>query len=337
MSKYTTEVRFICEMNSGFPVEDMSSYTPDQIIAASRAKIFNFSYPIYESGHKEELETKILKHYYTREIGAETVGLWKLWLNERLNLIMPKYNKLYKLEAETLGKELRNIDVESHSFREDDFTTSSDHTRTDNLTDSSDHTRTDNLTDSSDHTRTDALKETSDHTRTDNLANSATETRTDNLTHTLQGTRGTTDKYSDTPQGTVSNVDNGTYLTDYRKIDETSGSTEHNTGTVGTVGSGTNTGTQKNAGTVDHTGTQKNVGTDQHTGTQKNVGTVDHTGTQRNAGVDKNYGDQEVNGWERGYRGTKIYAELMSDYADKVLNIDNMIINDLRDLFILLW
>ena len=98
MSKYTTEVRYICEMHSGFPVDEMQDHTPDEIISASRSKIFDFSYPIYESGHKPELETKILKHYYTREIGAETVGLWKLWLNDTLNLIMPKYNKLYKVK-----------------------------------------------------------------------------------------------------------------------------------------------------------------------------------------------------------------------------------------------
>jgi hypothetical protein len=52
----------------------------NEIIDAARTSIFSFSYPIYDSQHKPELERKILKHYYTREIGAETVGLWKLWL-----------------------------------------------------------------------------------------------------------------------------------------------------------------------------------------------------------------------------------------------------------------
>ena len=265
MSKYTTEVRYICEMNSGFPVDEMQDHTPDEIISASRSKIFDFSYPIYESGHKPELETKILKHYYTREIGAETVGLWKLWLNDTLNLIMPKYNKLYKAEADILAKELKNVDIEHYTKREDDFTKDSDFTRTDNLHDASDSTRTDNLSEST------------------------------------SGTTASADKYSDTPQGTVSNVDNNTYLTDYRKID------------------GTSTGTTNN------------------TGTQRNAGTVDHTGTQRNAGTDNNYGEQEITGWEKGYRGEKIYAALLADYADKVLNIDMMIVNELNKLFILLW
>lgn len=142
MSKYTTEVRFICESKSGFTDEELKTKTVDQVIDAARANIFDFSYPIYEAEHKPVLEKKILKHYYTREIGAETVGLWKLWLNDTLNLIMPKYNKLYELEALTLNKDLQNIDVETVTEREDDFT------RTDNLTDSRDHTRTDNLSQS---------------------------------------------------------------------------------------------------------------------------------------------------------------------------------------------
>ena len=37
-------------------------------------------------------------HYYTREIGFETVGLWKLKLQTKLNEIMPYYNKLYETE-----------------------------------------------------------------------------------------------------------------------------------------------------------------------------------------------------------------------------------------------
>lgn len=95
MSKYTTEVRFICETNSGLS-ESKGYNNIEEVIENSRAKIFDFSYPIYDESYRSVLETKILKHFYTREIGAETVGLWKLWLNTRMNEIMPYYNELYK-------------------------------------------------------------------------------------------------------------------------------------------------------------------------------------------------------------------------------------------------
>ena len=304
MSKYTTEVRFICETKSGFSETELKSKTVDQIIDASRSTIFNFEYPIYESSHKPELEKKILKHYYTREIAGETYALWQLWLNEKLNLIMPKYNKLYKAEHDILNKELKNVDIVTENNREDDFT------------------RTDNLHEGRDFTRTDNLHEGRDLTRTDNLHEEFDSTRTDNLTHTNSHNDLNTRKFSDTPQGSItfSEANEQYYwLTDYTEENNTGGATD------------TNTGTQRNAGSIDNTGTQRNAGSVDNTGTQRNAGSVDNTGTQRNAGTSLN------DGTESGYRGAKVYAELMEAYAQKVVNIDAMIINDLRDLFFKLW
>lgn len=95
MSRYTTEIRYICENAAGL-TESVGYSKVEQVINAARPKIFDFYYPIYDEAYRGVLETKILKHFYTREIGAETVGLWKLWLNRRLNEIMPVYNDLYK-------------------------------------------------------------------------------------------------------------------------------------------------------------------------------------------------------------------------------------------------
>ena len=95
MSKYTTEVRYICETNAGLK-ESKGYKSVAEVIANSRTKIFDFDYPIYDESYRSVLETKILKHYYTREIGLETVGLWKLKLDTKMNEIMPYYNQLYK-------------------------------------------------------------------------------------------------------------------------------------------------------------------------------------------------------------------------------------------------
>lgn len=95
MSKYTTEVRYICESYAG--LEDSVGYSRvNEVIQSAIPKIFDFEFPIYDESYRNVLCTKILKHYYDREIGAETVGLWKLWLDTRLNEIMPYYNQLYK-------------------------------------------------------------------------------------------------------------------------------------------------------------------------------------------------------------------------------------------------
>lgn len=73
------------------PVENIS-----QIVAIAAPKIFDFDFPIFDETYRGLLERKILMHYYTREICAETVGLFKHFLNVRMNDIMPYYNQLYK-------------------------------------------------------------------------------------------------------------------------------------------------------------------------------------------------------------------------------------------------
>lgn len=97
MSKYTTEVRFICENSAGLS-ESEGTNNVDSILDKCWNKVFNFNFPIFDENYRQVLCKKILKHYYTREIAHETVGRWKLALNAKLNEIMPYYNQLYKSE-----------------------------------------------------------------------------------------------------------------------------------------------------------------------------------------------------------------------------------------------
>lgn len=164
MSKYTTEVRFICESFSGLS-ESKGETDVDRIISESWNKIFH-DFPIFDENYRSTLCCKILKHFYLREICSETVGIWIMWLNEKMNTIMPYYNKLYE-------SELKNIDP----FKNVDYT------RTSNR----------NITASS---------------------------------NTLN-TGKTINKYSDTPQGTISNLENDNYLTN-AEINEGNNTTNNN-------------------------------------------------------------------------------------------------------------
>lgn len=94
MSKYTTEIRWIVEVNAEAS-GDTEGMTIPQKIQAAAPNIFNFSFPIWDESNRLKLETMILQHYYMREIGFETVGLWKLQLNTKLNEIMPYYIDLW--------------------------------------------------------------------------------------------------------------------------------------------------------------------------------------------------------------------------------------------------
>ena len=95
MSKYTTEVRFICESKAGSS-ESAGCDNVDDVVSKSWNKIFTNKAVFFDEEYRSVLCQKILKHYYLREIGSETVGIWKLWMNTRLEEIMPFYNQLYK-------------------------------------------------------------------------------------------------------------------------------------------------------------------------------------------------------------------------------------------------
>lgn len=91
VSKYTTELRHIVE--SGYP-------------------IFDFDYPIFDENYRGVLQQKIIDTYYFREIGFETVGMFKHYLKTKLNNIMPYYNQLYETEG-LVNKENYNINLDN--------------------------------------------------------------------------------------------------------------------------------------------------------------------------------------------------------------------------------
>ena len=136
MSRYTTEVRFICESYAG--LEKSVGYNKiENVIKTAAPLVFDFEFPIFDDAYRTVLETKILRHYYTREIGEETVGLWKLRLCDRMNVIMPYYNKLYKSELEIVNPfytENLNRKSERTEQTTSNGTSKQDQTSTDNGT-----------------------------------------------------------------------------------------------------------------------------------------------------------------------------------------------------------
>lgn len=307
MSKYTTELRFICETSAG--LTDSEGYTSTRdIIEKSRAKIFDFDYPIFDEQYRSVLETKIIKHYYTREIAAETVGLWKLWLDERMNNIMPYYNQLYKSEL-----------LEFNPFYDTDITTDSNRkiNHEENTTDN--NVRTDNT----------SRDEHGNETRTDNLANK--NTRTDNLStensheehDTDSGTNDNLTAYSDTPQNGLTGVTELNYLTNATKVNGSDNKKHDNNGSYNTK----NTGTQVDDAT--QTGTVRN----DINNTVKNTGTVSDNGT----GTKKYDNVNDYLEHVKGKRGADSYSKMLQEYRKTFLNIDQMVINSLSDLFMGVW
>lgn len=235
MSKYTTQVRFICEQMAGL-TESTGFNDVSEVIDAAIPKIFDFDWPIYDETHRQELERKFLMHYYTREIGFETYGLWKLKLNTKLNEIMPYFNELYA-SVQYLNNPMDDVDYKR-------------------VIDGTENMRRDEDTES-----------------------------TQNINSESNGL--SYHSYSDTPQGALTGVREGNYLTNASK-DEAN-----------------NTGSSNTEGTFN---------TDETRDTTKNtVETV----------KGKMYGASK--------------AKMVMEYRKAILNIDMQIIDELGDLFMMIF
>lgn len=219
MSNYTTEVRYICEVNAG-KTDSVGYSNIDEILEASWNKIFDFSFPIFDENYRKPLCIKILKHYYTREIGEETVGLWKLRLNSRMNEIMPYYNKLYEAWAKEFNPLFDTELTREHKL--------------------------------------------------DRTGNQTGETETNAINRNL---------YSDTPQGSLQNVDSETYLTNATK-DIAEGASNYS---------------------------QDIKSTDEYLETVKG----------KTSGI--------------------TYSKMLDEYKEALINIDLMVINELNNLFMMIW
>ena len=295
MSKYTTELRYICEHDAGL-TESVGLDGIGNVIAQSRQSIFGTDYPIFDENYRATLETKILKHYYFREIGLETAALFKHFLRTRMGEIMPYYNQLYRSET-----------LEFNPLY--DFTYTRDFTR-DNR-EAKEATRVDA------NTRTDntQVNTTTDSTRTDNTNTANTGNIVDEGWDTVLAKN--INRYSDTPQGGIDGIDpidaQNRYLTNVTIDEDNDHTTRYNKRDLNT--NTANTGTVENEGSA----------------TTTNTGTVkfDTTTTDTHSINDLTNYIEHVS----GKRGGQTYAKMMMEYRKSMLNIDTMIINELSDLF----
>ena len=69
------------------------------------------NYPIFDENYRNVLNQKILNHYYENEIGFETAPLFRFYLNNKLNEIMPYYNILYEKQLQLLNNIDKNVNL----------------------------------------------------------------------------------------------------------------------------------------------------------------------------------------------------------------------------------
>ena len=307
MSKYTTEVRYICEQKSGLE-ESVGFASVDNVLNNAWDKIFTTRCTFFDESYRPVLCKKILKHYYTREIGAETVGLWLLWVNTKLEEIMPYYNQLYRSELLQFNP-LQNINL----TRTKDI----DGTEQGTKTNSKSYERDDT------HNGTTTVNESNYSGTTTENEGSNQYSNSENKSDSRTKSGGSRNAFSDTPQSTLGNVDDYRYLTDYRRITEegTEQGTNTNTGSGSSSYSdeGSSSTTESNDKTVNDNKTLNVEGTESSTGSNTLATTQDYLETL--IGNNGNYSN----------------SKLLQEFRDTFLNIDMMVIGEFKSLFMGLW
>lgn len=125
MSKYTTQLRFPIEQaldNCGYNHKESNWKYCYEMLGLN-------DYPLFDEVYRETLNNKIIRAYYFREIGFETLGLFAWQMRRTMFEIMPYYNQLYdseKLEIEPFLT--RNMDYTEKWTRDETRTAKQDNT-----------------------------------------------------------------------------------------------------------------------------------------------------------------------------------------------------------------
>lgn len=321
MSKYTTEVRFICESLAG-ELESQGNSKVKEIIENARVKIFDFDYPIYDSEYKGVLETKILRHFYTREIGAETYGLWKMWLETKMNEIMPYYNQLYKSTLLDFNP-LYDVDVTTTR------TIVGDSKKTDSSISAEHNEGRDSTTGTEDTRNSRTVTGSKEDTRTGKGTTGATTSTVNDSTAVENGNDWR--YFSDTPEGGLTNIDttgNLKYLTDLTH------NTQHNDKNNRDVGSGSSTGQYDDSETNSGKFTNVDVDNALKSSDSSRNNSSDKTGSST---LNSNVNTTEAYSERVFGKRSGDYSEMLIKFRQTMLNIDMQIVDELEDLFMQLW
>lgn len=131
--------------------DDLDLTRREEIVAHAQKKLFNFDYPLYDNKLKYEFEKNFIRHFYTREIGSESVSLFKLRLEDYLHLNHEKWQRLYQNVDETINP-FTNIDIKTIRDINEEENTNRDREQEDKETDSRTGSDNEQMTNTQDNT-----------------------------------------------------------------------------------------------------------------------------------------------------------------------------------------
>lgn len=277
----------------------MSKYTTElRYLIENNFDIGLKTYPIFDENYRKLLNQKIINHYYFREIGMETAELFKRYLNTTMCEIMPYYNQLYKSEL-----------LEFNPFYNVDKTITADKNNNSVSDFIGNITGKNTQTADSENTQTNNGKQQTTTAATstgESVGNSTTTNKNKNVS-------------SDTPQGflSINSIENETYASAAEM------------GNAESINNSKATSNNAENGITDQTTADETKATGN---SKSNATTETDTANKTTSNDFENYISHVI-----GKSEGETYSEMLMKFRETFLNIDMMIIDELKTCFMMIY
>lgn len=358
MARYTLNLSEICQVLTNTDTSNMQGNAfdyIDDITSQALPIIFSNRISIYDNDvERELLLRKILEHYWEYEICTYTPNDFILRINRKLNEIMPYYNQLWestKLEFDPFV----DTDYTSEGKTDANDTTSEDNNQ--------DQKHSGNDTDTADHTGADTRNsqdggsESAVSTNTQNNTGTSHNEREDNYTATRGDITPKHWRYNnDTPQNSVSGITEQDYLSSYSMEKDDLREVKHLNGALGQDvdyvdanggqlneyqnkvtddGNTTNESTAKGTNEVEFG--KSNLIVDSYDSQIKTKHEYDSNVNTKTDNLKNFIHDGKTFVHYKGKMNSgRSYSEMLNLYRQTMLNIDQQIIDNLRELFFII-
>lgn len=262
------------------------------------------NYPIWDETYRNVLNDKIKNHYLYKEIGQETPGRFKHYLDTKLNEIMPYYNQLYQT-----------------TLQEYDISVVSETTETYNANAQTDSESSSTASSEQSGSVENSSSSSSEASGTGTATNTTTYDNT--TTNTNEGVYSLTDnRESETPEGALTLTDDGQLSSGYltrastNRTEQGGASESKHTGTD-TTANNTASNSEVNASS-ENTSSSTTSGSSEASQTAKINNTSDYL---KNVTV----------------KNPNLAVSTIAKLRKNIINIDMMIIEELGELFMMVY
>lgn len=320
MARYTMNLSEVCEVMTGLNFNDMTETNPfdriDTIADAAAPILVSDRYDLLDNGDdKNSFLRMLFEHYWEYEVCALTPSDFILRLNRKLNEIAPLFNQRYE-----------SMKMEFPVFQDVNVWTDGQIDRESHTTDTLDT----NIKHSDEDTFTDKRKE-----------RGSSDTGYGRANIIPKDTKW--DYNNDTPQGSISGISDGDYLTNYSKhTDEVENKTvklDPWSGTDVTGGTYEGNGVNfpanagNNGGEIGGTETFTGFTTDNEAKTKyghniKTTGNPKSDSTSQDVSGSHTYGKNSAG---------MTYARMIEEYRHAMINVFKEMIDELHELFFIIY